>query len=623
MRRALRDAMAQAERAAELARLLDAAQAKLAEAERATEELRAVEERLAAAEDELARSRASEERLRRELAEQRYQTEVAKWKLSSIQVARWSRLGDAIKTGKSNPVRLARGLRGAARPAPRPAAPKRQPVAAPASAEKQAAPGAAFQARSSVRTIEGRSVKLKPFRVPTGPNTRPHLTVAAVLDPHEEALLRYEWRQTVGFTPRDFARVLPLEVPHLLLVGSVTEGPWAEEVIGEPGEGLRALLAWCAERGIRTAFWHTGGDLADYRATAKLFEYVFTAVHADLPRWRAVHRRAGLLPFAIQPRVHNPLPLAGDRFDRVLTLEEMLPDHLSYPDVLTSYRWPKAVTVPQSTPDWRLAEIAACGTPIGPTPDDRRAHAAIRQAYARGTMTERVDEFLEEIGLPAARATLNVSVIVPATAGGDLDHGLAQVAAQSGVAQAVIVTADEGAAEEAGKHARDAMPGVDVIVRVAEPGLTTGGLLNRALDLCEGDLVAVMDPRDGYGEHYLADLARSFLYTTADVVGKASYYAYLRGPGATVLRQPDAAYRYLPEICGGTLLARRTVLRGLGIADLSEGWDEVLMRQCREDGVRVFSADRFNYVRVREDDPALLSSARLVEYGRAEPHALA
>ncbi|MFD0665728.1 hypothetical protein [Thermocatellispora tengchongensis] len=274
LRRALRDAMAQAERAAELARLLDAAQAKLAEAERATEELRAVEERLAAAEDELARSRASEERLRRELAEQRYQTEVAKWKLSSIQVARWSRLGDAIKTGKSNPVRLARGLRGAARPAPRPAAPKRQPVAAPASAEKQAAPGAAFQARSSVRTIEGRSVKLKPFRVPTGPNTRPHLTVAAVLDPHEEALLRYEWRQTVGFTPRDFARVLPLEVPHLLLVGSVTEGPWAEEVIGEPGEGCArcwpgAPSAASAPRsGTPAATWPTTGPRPSCSSTS-------------------------------------------------------------------------------------------------------------------------------------------------------------------------------------------------------------------------------------------------------------------------------------------------------------------------------------------------------------------
>lgn len=619
-RRALRDALAQAERAAELARLLDATQNRLAEAEQAREEARTLRERLALAEDELERARATEEKLRRELAEQRYQTEVARWKLSSMQVARWTRLGDAIKTGKRNPVLLARGLRGAAKPAPRPARPKRQPLPPPAEKGKKGkeAPGASFQPRSSVRIVEGASVKLKPFRVPTGPNTRPHLTVAAVLDPHPEALVRYEWRQTVGFTPRDFARILPQEIPHLLLVGSVTEGPWVEEVTGEPGEGLRALLDWCAERGIRTAFWHTGGDVADYRAAAGLFEHVFTALPETLPEWRAVHPRAGLLPFAVQPRVHNPLPLATERYDRVLTLDELLPDNLSYPDVLTSYRWPKAVECPPGTPEWRLAEIAACNTPIG-VPGARRAHAAIREAYARGTMSERTDEMLEAIGLPAARATLNVSVIVPVTAGGDLDRTLAQLAAQSGVVQAVLMAPEPEVAE---KRARETLS-ADVVVRAADPGLTTGGLIGRALDLCEGDLVAVMDPRDAYGEHYLTDLTRTFLYTTADIAGKASYHVYLSGPGATLLRQPDAAYTYLPEITGSTLLARRAVLRDLGVADLSEGWDEVLMRQCRAEGVRVFSADPYNYVRLREDDPRLLSSARLLAYGPPEPHAYA
>ncbi|MFI0422200.1 hypothetical protein [Spongiactinospora sp. 9N601] len=616
-RRALRDAMAQAERAAELARLLDAAQAKLAEAERATQELREVNTRLREVERELADARASEDKLRRELSEQRYQTEVARWKLSSMQVARWSRLGDAIKSGKRNPVRLARGLRRAAKPVKRPAAPKRGPApAVPQTAEEK--PGAAFQAKESSRTIEGASFKLKPFRVPTGPNTRPHLTAAVIADPHAEALLRYEWRQTVGFTPRDFARVLAQEVPHLLVVESVTGGPWAGEV-REPGEDLRALLAWCSERGVRTVFWHTGGDVAEFREAASLFEYVFTALPEALPAWRSAHPRAGVLRYAIQPRVHNPLPLAGGRFDRVLTLAELLPEHLTYPDLLTSYRWPKGVSVPPGTEPWRLAEIAACATPIGSLPDDRRAHAAMRQAYAEGTMTERVDDFLEAIGLPAARATLHVSVIVPPT--GDLERALAQLAGQAGVRQAVLLAPD---GDVAAKRAGELLPGsVDVVARTADPRLSAGGALNRALDLCEGDLVAVMDPRDLYGEHYLSDLSRAFLYTTADVVGKASYYAYLEDAGAALLRQPGAEHAYLPEITGGTLLARRTVLRGLGIADVAEGWDEVLMRQCRADNIRVFSSDRFGYVRVRREDPSLLASARLVEYGPAIPHAMA
>ncbi|GAA2865968.1 hypothetical protein GCM10010517_25370 [Streptosporangium fragile] len=626
-RQALREAVAHAERASELARLLEAAQARVADAERAAEEVRVLRERLDETEERLRAANAAEEKLRKDLAEQRYQADVAKWKLSSVQLARWSRLGDAIKTGKSNPVRLARGLRGAAKPAKRPTAPKRQPVPRKTDGKQQPAPGAAFQATSSVRTVGGSSVKLKPYRVPTGPNTRPHLTAAVVAEPHAEALLRYEWRQTVGFTPRDFARVLSQEIPHLLVVESVTEGPWAEE-IRQPGQGLRALLSWCAERGIRTVFWHTGGEVERFVAAARLFEHIVTALPRSVGPWGTAlasrdpepGRRApslGILPFAIQPRVHNPLPLAGDRFERVLTLQELLPEHLSYPDVLTSYRWPVAVDCPPGTEPWRMAEIAACGTPIGTEPDPVRAHLALRQAYASGTMSDKVDDLLDAIGLPSGRATLNVSVIMIDR--GDLDYTLAQVAPQKGVVQLVLLSDAPGAAE----RARQAMPdGVDVVVRRSDPDLTTGGLLNRALDLCQGDLVAVMDARDQYGEHYLTDLRRAFLFSTADIVGKAAHYAHLRDVAATVLRQPQAEYSYLPDVAGATLLARRTVLRGIGFADVSDGWGEVLMRQCRADGIKVFSADRFGYVCLRDRDRWLLGSAQLIDYGPADPHAL-
>ncbi|WP_346105972.1 glycosyltransferase family A protein [Nonomuraea maheshkhaliensis] len=605
-RRALREAVSQAGRAAELARLLDAAQARLAAAEQNAEEAKALAEQLSEAEERLAAEQAAADKLRKELAEQRFQAEVANWKLSSIKVARWNRLGDAIKSGKSNPVRLARGLKGAAKPVKRPSAPKRRPVAAVKPKDER--PGAAFQATSTTRTLGGASFKLKPFRVPTGPNTRPHLTAAVIADPHAEALLRYEWRQTTGFTPRDFARVLPLEVPHLLVVESVTQGPWAEEITGEPGEGLKALLAWCAERGIRTVFWHTGGDVAAYAAAADLFEHRFTTdLTVAWPR----------LQFGVQPRVHNPLPLAGGRIDRVLTLDQLLPGHLAYPDVLTSYRWPAAADCPPGTPQWRLAEIAACGTPIGTEDDSRRAHVALRRAYSMGTMSERIDELLDAIGLPSARPTLNTSVLLPILDPYLMEHALAQVARQSGVDQLIVI-----GPPEAELRARDVLPDVEVIYRRPQPAMTEGAMLNAGIDLCEADLVAVMDPRDVYGPHYLSDLRRAFLFTTADIVGKAAFYAHLRKPQATLLKQPDAEYSYLPEITGGTLLARRNALRELGFADLTEGWDEVLMRQCRTDGIKVFSADRFGYVRVRDEDRWLLGAAHLVEYGSAEPHAL-
>ena len=207
----------------------------------------------------------------------------------------------------------------------------------------------------------------------------------------------------------------------------------------------------------------------------------------------------------------------------MLTLQELLPEHLTYPDVLTSYRWPVAVDCPPGTESWLMAELAACGTLIGTAPDDRRAHVALRQAYTSGTMTQKIDDLLDAIGLPSGRATLNISVIMIDR--GDCDHTLAQVAPQEGVVQLVLLTD----APDAEKRARAAMPDrVDVVVRRTDPGLTIGGMLSHALDLCQGDLVAVMDAQDVYGRHYLTDLSRAFLFTTADIVGKAAFYAHLR-----------------------------------------------------------------------------------------------
>jgi hypothetical protein len=163
----------------------------------------------------------------------------------------------------------------------------------------------------------------------------------------------------------------------------------------------------------------------------------------------------------------------------------------------------------------------------------------------------------------------------------------------------------------------------DIVVRDTSAPVTRGAALDRALRLADGDLVAVLDPRDLYGEHYLSDLARYFSAVDAEILGKASFYAHIPGTGATLLRQPGAEHRFLPEVAGGTLLARRQTLVDLGIADVSEEWDEVLMRQCRTDGIRVYSADKYSYVCRRPSTEArLFSSAHLTGYTPAEPLAM-
>src|SRR5690606_33894174 len=132
---------------------------------------REAEERLKLAERHLTR-------LAKSLAEQRYQTEVAQWKLESVQANRWLRLGGAINAGGRNPARLARELRKVRAPVRRRPAPKRSdcPPEVPDLEPKRKTAVAPTPAPTvSAPLADG-------FTVPKGPTARPYLTVACIVD---------------------------------------------------------------------------------------------------------------------------------------------------------------------------------------------------------------------------------------------------------------------------------------------------------------------------------------------------------------------------------------------------------------------------------------------------------
>ncbi|MEW9532783.1 hypothetical protein [Microbispora sp. NPDC049125] len=689
LQEALARAVEQAAGAAELARLLADYQRRLDEA--ATAEAEALT-RLREAEARVKTVERQNAQLAKNLAEQRYQTEVATWRLTSVQESRWIKLGDALHT--KNPGVVAKTLKA---PAKKPPAPKRSDFKPelPAVPQAQAAPVA-----PDPRAPEVSAPLAEAFSVPKGPLARPYLTVAAIVDRQTEALLRYEWRLVTNFGPDNWEAMLDQHQPHVLFVESVRPGPrqgnggrWLEALAGET-RALRDLVEACRKRGIKTVFWHSGGAVSRSVPPAEHFEHVLTTAEARAREWRAAlrHDRVGVLPHAIQPRVHNPIPAFGGRTGEVVTLgtvPQPAPpanaadtanpnagtgnpgdvrvagvatnagaapaasakwpalagqgdDKASYDDLLTAYRRPALVVAGADAEPRTIAEVAACGTPVlqvraGAKGEEVVAAAEIlmndaerlaREAHlawrARTSVTPLLDPILDTLGVPSVRGSGAITAVTAVTGQAELDHLLAQIARQIEKPGQLVVVADGMDAGLVEKTARQALHAdLDLVVRAAEEPITRGAGLDRALRLADGDHVAVLDPRDLYGEHYLADLVRHFASTDAEILGKAAFYAHLPKAGITLLRQPEAEHRFLPEVAGGTVLARRQALADLGLADVAEEWGEVLMRQCRTDGVRVYSADRYSYVCVRDTaESALLGSARMEGYVPAEPLAL-
>lgn len=185
-------------------------------------------------------------------------------------------------------------------PAPVPAAVRPAPAAVPLQAKAPLPPVAApAPAAAAARTVEP-------------PKTLAQLRVACIHDEFTFAAFAPEC-QLEQLTPKNWQAELEAFKPDLLFVESAWRGQdeqWTRKVAHRSQE-LLGIVEWCRKAGVPTAFWNKE-DPVHFRTflnTAKLFDFVFTTDIDCIARYKRGlgHERVYLLPFAVQPKAHNPL----------------------------------------------------------------------------------------------------------------------------------------------------------------------------------------------------------------------------------------------------------------------------------------------------------------------------
>ncbi len=157
---------------------------------------------------------------------------------------------------------------------------------------------------------------LPTYDLPTGPIVRSEIRAAVILDPFSALALRYEWDQ-LEVRPGEWRQQMTEpRLPDLLFVESAWRGNGGLWRLAMTGAGatrdeLRELVEWAREHGVPTVFWNKE-DPPNYDRfieTAKWFDHVLTVDADRLPDYTRDlgHDRVGLLPFAAQPRLHNPV----------------------------------------------------------------------------------------------------------------------------------------------------------------------------------------------------------------------------------------------------------------------------------------------------------------------------
>lgn len=281
---------------------------------------------------------------------------------------------------------------------------------------------------------------------------------------------------------------------------------------------------------------------------------------------------------------------------------------------------------------------------------DREARRLHRGLVAAHGLTDRVDTLLAGVaagldpadaaGVTGARLTAGpvpvgqrtVSAVVPTNRTHELDNVFANLARQSHRQVELVLVLHGLEVDLADLRARAADAGVPELVVVEAPSyLTLGACMNAGIDAASGAYVAKMDDDNYYGTHYLTDLLASFDTSGAGVVGKWAHYVWMQSDDAVVLRYPDAENAYARRIQGGSMVFDGDLVRSLRFSDIPRAVDSDILDRAMADGVRIWSADRYNYVSIRgvdrtahtwtvTDETFLTASGRLAFHGDPRTH---
>jgi hypothetical protein len=264
---------------------------------------------------------------------------------------------------------------------------------------------------------------------------------------------------------------------------------------------------------------------------------------------------------------------------------------------------PDGVTIPTPGDDTSLrSEIVA--RLRQPELRDREALRLLRAVRCDHTYAHRVDEILGAIGRPPARAGRSVSAVVPTNRLHEIDNLLANVGRQAHRELELVLVLHGVGIDHGELRARAEAAGVPSLTVIeADETETLGACMNLGVDAAGGDYVAKMDDDNHYGVHYLTDLLDAFDTSGAGIVGKWAHYVWLRSTGAVVLRYPDAEHAYQRRIQGGSMLFTRDVVRTLRFSDIPRAVDSDILDRAIADGIKIWSADRFNYVSTRGAPP--------------------
>jgi Glycosyltransferases, probably involved in cell wall biogenesis len=139
----------------------------------------------------------------------------------------------------------------------------------------------------------------------------------------------------------------------------------------------------------------------------------------------------------------------------------------------------------------------------------------------------------------------------------------------------------------------------DIRIFQLDQSCTLGECLNFGIENSRYNYISKMDDDDYYGASYLVDLMNVFKYTDAQVTGKASRFIYIQDSNTLGIFSPNYENRYVNNVAGGTILFKKEIFEKVSFRSLNIAEDSYFLNDCTNVGIKIFSADKYNYIYMR------------------------
>lgn len=383
------------------------------------------------------------------------------------------------------------------------------------------------------------------------PSAREDVTAAAILRPELARKLAPECR-LLPLEADDWVRTLGDGPPAALLLAQL---PLPDS--GWTAERLREAVRFCRGRDIPTVLWDTDGP-ENFAARAPLAEGFDHLLAADPETLRAYRRENYRRPIScLCPGVQ----LLDD--GPVNTV------HFGRKDLLT-------------------------------TPFEL---VCLRETAERGSSAAALGTLLAALGHPTPPRP-GVTVLTATNKLDSMDTVFGNYDAQLYEPRELVVILNSDAADLGAWRERAAQSRNATVIRVPE-AQPLGRCLNTGIDCSSHAYITKFDDDNYYAPNFLTDLVHAFSYAGTEIVGKLTYFCYFEAGHILALLCPGMENRYVTFLSGSGLLIRREVFDRVRFGDRPRGCDSVFLRECLRQGVRMFSADRFNYVYCRRASKVL------------------